>query len=1092
MGNQVASTGLLESPLASLLYYPGKDGLVGLTQGMQLAYWTLTPDLQLTQVMKVKVVSQGADGGASPQVMWVGPGLLATSNNEAVLRLWNLEKDENYLLHLTEQDDRDEARRGAERISCVSFNPRKRVLAGGTREGRIVFWQFVGGESSTSPEDWEAFAEIDLDTAIHEIQWGPGETLLSASMSESVSILHETILKRKMLNNTAVIQLSPECVFVENLTTKSTQTVKSGLRIKGLDLYGEHFCVWNGKLVEVYHIQDGGSSVPLLQSFEAPHPCAAAAMHSELLFIAQPRQIEAYTFQTLNKRQTIQLSEKDGAPEHLDIHGDFLVCATSTNNLRLWRLGKEARPSSMPTKQLFQGENMEITSVKCNCNGTKISLLCKVKDDAGHTMTDTKVYVYDVEADKLSNYDFGPVARNPISHAWDETEPRLLGCETRRFRSDQLDDDADRGSRIEVATLFVSSEKGVMLQDAFPLDRNVTALIGLAVPNLHFFARFLSTVNDGDRESHIEVKPMPNFEGINISDTSVKDALLSFSYYLTFGDMDQAYKAVKSIKDQNIWHNMALMCIKTKRLDVAEVCLGNMQNASAARALREAKEEPEVEAAVATLAIHLNQLDDAERLFTSCKRYDLLNKMYQACGKWDLALQTAEKHDRIHLRTIHYNRARFTEGQGDLDGATKGYEESKTNKYEVPRMLFDHSQMGQLEDYVQAKDDKDLYGWWAQYQESMQQFDTALRFYERAGDTLSMVRLYCHIGHMELAADLVNQQEHLAAAYHLARQFEANGDLKEAIKYFSMAKAFKHAVMLAREADMHQDILALALQANRKDVMLEAAAYFEEKGLMSQAVTLYHRGGHLSKTINLCVKGRLFDELTSVADNLDSDSTADPAVFMQCAEFFLSHGQHEKAVKMLINGKAFERALGVCVEQEVLMTDEMAEKMTLPKSGDEDAETYRMGLLKRVAKTAKLQQSWHLACKKYTQAGDKVKAMKALVRSGDKDKIIFFVSHSRVAEIYIMGGNFLQKLDWHQDPEIMKNIINFYTKARAVEQLAMFYDSCAKWRLMSSGTTKRHSARCRRPNASTRRAKRTTVNRRCKRSQRKSGLWSDL
>ena len=47
------------------------------------------------------------------------------------------------------------------------------------------------------------------------------------------------------------------------------------------------------------------------------------------------------------------------------------------------------------------------------------------------------------------------------------------------------------------------------------------------------------------------------------------------------------------------------MCVKTRRLDVASVCLGNMGNARGAKALREAMKEPELDARVAVLAIHL-------------------------------------------------------------------------------------------------------------------------------------------------------------------------------------------------------------------------------------------------------------------------------------------------------------------------------------------------------------------------------------------------------------------------------------------------------------------------------------------------------
>ena len=39
---------------------------------------------------------------------------------------------------------------------------------------------------------------------------------------------------------------------------------------------------------------------------------------------------------------------------------------------------------------------------------------------------------------------------------------------------------------------------------------------------------------------------------------------------------------------------------------------------------------------------------------------------------------------------------------------------------------------------------------------------------------------------------------------------------------------------------------------------------------------------------------------------------------------------------------------------------------------------------------AKRQGSWQLAAKKYTQAGEKNKAMRALLRSGDTEKIVFF------------------------------------------------------------------------------------------------------
>merc|ERR1719168_510470 len=104
----------------------------------------------------------------------------------------------------------------------------------------------------------------------------------------------------------------------------------------------------------------------------------------------------------------------------------------------------------------------------------------------------------------------------------------------------------------------------------------------------------------------------------------------------------------------------------------------------------------------------------------------------------------------------------------------------------------------------------------------------------------------------------------------------------------------------------------------------------------------------------------------------------------------------------------------------------------------------RSEILKKIARLCKKQGSFQLACKKFTQAGDKLKAMKSLLKSGDTEKVIFFAGTARQAEIYVLAGNYLQSLDWHNDPEIMKNIIQFYSKAKAHEKLASFYDACAQ------------------------------------------------
>lgn len=62
------------------------------------------------------------------------------------------------------------------------------------------------------------------------------------------------------------------------------------------------------------------------------------------------------------------------------------------------------------------------------------------------------------------------------------------------------------------------------------------------------------------------------------------------------------------LRSETVWENMAKMCVKTKRLDVASLCLGNMGHARGARALRMAMLEPQLDAKVAMLALQLGMI----------------------------------------------------------------------------------------------------------------------------------------------------------------------------------------------------------------------------------------------------------------------------------------------------------------------------------------------------------------------------------------------------------------------------------------------------------------------------------------------------
>ena len=69
--------------------------------------------------------------------------------------------------------------------------------------------------------------------------------------------------------------------------------------------------------------------------------------------------------------------------------------------------------------------------------------------------------------------------------------------------------------------------------------------------------------------------------------------------------------------------------------------------------------------------------------------------------------------------------------------------------------------------------------------------------------------------------------------------------------------------------------------------------------------------------------------------------------------------------------------------------------------------------------------------------------MRIVIKSGDVEMVKSFATTCRQPDVYILAGNFLQNQNWHNDPEIMKTIISFYSKAKAHENLCNFYQACA-------------------------------------------------
>ncbi|XP_076446737.1 intraflagellar transport protein 140 homolog [Babylonia areolata] len=1084
----------LDHTVIKLLFYEEKNVLVTMTDNLLLTQHAVMPEGETKELLKVKLSGRTDQ----PSITWAGKGILASASGEMVIRMWDLEHNDNYVLTLDGHSSYDQN----ESLLCVGYSEEKATLAAGTNMGNIALWKFAPsppGKKKEGEELWTLMPPATVEGPVRTIEWCQQKSLLAVNTIANVFILSEQVMSSSFRAQTAVVQYAPSALAIELFANGSHHDLKTDIQVKGIYTTKDALAVWNGKRVILYEYSADKTTLKAAGQFMTE--AMVIAVYEQNIYTIEQGKVQVRTFQGTVK-QLMTFAEPEGQPVSLDVCGHYLVVATDVGIVRVYDLSRrEAKAHTNPKNlaDIVPGFG-SVVSAKVCCNGSRVSILVKTNEGS----SDPKMYFWDVELDTVQYFNFETgrgeqddyptgaegqdeekdtndaergknqaakdiAGRYPVSHYWDMEEPKLLVCEARVLTKDPSKDSKEVKKKhsltkaveegpVEtmVVSLFCTSEQGVLIQDSYSTPQHFTTLMGIEVP-YHYFVKKSqnqSAEEGGDSPSDSIVNPetgaitypklvsrkiMRDFVGLEASDKTTRDAMMNFSFHLTTGNMDEAFKSIKLIKSESVWENMAKMCVKSRRLDVASVCLGNMGHARGAKALREAMKEPELDARVAVLAIQLGLHEDGERLLRNCKRYDLLNEFYQNSGQWGKALETAEMYDRIHLRSTYYNYARHLEERGDTNGAIPNYEKSETHRFEVPRMLVDDPD--QLEQYVSKSKDKTLRRWWAQFMESTGDMETAIQYYETSQDFFSLVRVYCYCGDMDKASKVCNDTGDKAACYYLARQYENQDQIKEAIHFFTRAQAFGSAIRLCKEHGFEDQLVNLALMGRPED-MMEAARFYEQRqDTLDRAVMLYHKAGNFSKALDLAFSAKQFGALQMISSDLDE--RADPELLERCANFFIDNGQHDKAVDLLAIGKKYWEAVKICMDQHVEITEDLAEKLTPGKEGEGDS-MERIKLLEALGEVCMLQGQYHLATKKFTQAGNKVKAMKALLKSGDTEKIVFFAGVSRQKEIYVMAANYLQSLDWRKDPEIMKNIIGFYTKGRALDSLASFYEACSQ------------------------------------------------
>ncbi|XP_046687585.1 intraflagellar transport protein 140 homolog [Homalodisca vitripennis] len=626
--------------IEKLLYHDTEDGLVVVGMGQNLSYYSAESDGSLNEVTTVKL------SGSGNAIVWAGSGVLACTVSDTTVRCWEPSSGETYTLSAQLPDVT------AQTITCLAYSSNKGVLCGCTTVGNVVFWRHTAA-------GWDPLPPAKVQGVAKTCTWGG--SMLAVNSSSATYIMKEHNLCAAYYRGMSAVQVSASQLIVQS--AGETAELNTDLQVFGVCLSREHAAVWSNRTMAVYTVAPL-STINAIGSFGCQ--VDSAVLYEQSLVVASTSKLQVHTLQGTVK----QTLDCDGQAISLSLTGHFLTVATINGILHMWDLSRREAKIHGKAKDLVDSisDFAEVMCARTNATGTRVALSVA----GANLLPLPKIYVWDMETDSMLCHSFSAqeseVSRFVVNLYWDCEEPRLLVCETRRpttqaHSASVLRKVINQHPSSILVSLITSSEHGLLIQDTRSMSQEFVSLVAVDTPNY--------IVPEQTFQSAVEKILMRDFEGLENCDAATRSAVIKFSFSLIIGDIDHAFKAIHNIHSVAVWSSLARMCVKAQRLDVARICLGNMKDTRGVAALRQAEQLPEPEARVAALAVHLGMLEEAEKLYAVCGRWDLLNRLLQAQGKWRDAVKLAEEKDRIHVRHTCHWYGKHLESQGDLERAAE-------------------------------------------------------------------------------------------------------------------------------------------------------------------------------------------------------------------------------------------------------------------------------------------------------------------------------------------------------------------------------------------------------------------------------------
>lgn len=321
------------------------------------------------------------------------------------------------------------------------------------------------------------------------------------------------------------------------------------------------------------------------------------ALNEDSIISANGKFVDIHSFEGEVKNK---INSEYGEIISFNIFHKFLCVVTNQNYFFVFDITRRnLKQTVTPRKFEKNGESLgDIREAYVNIKSNYIAILADTSNNSEVKIPQTKFFIFDVEMDNFSEYEISQ-NRIPVEIIWDQEDYRLFGVST-EYAKDLVEEsnyqeklifDHQKNSNekkewlgSEFFIFFYNMEFGINKQESHIINRDIQGVFALNIPSIYFI---LSKTSTSEKQmTSLTTKKFQFFEGLDKIDDNIKQSLIDFSIYMSCGKLDEAYKIVKNIKNPLIWENMAQICIKSKRIDVLDICLSNMRFSRGMKAVR--------------------------------------------------------------------------------------------------------------------------------------------------------------------------------------------------------------------------------------------------------------------------------------------------------------------------------------------------------------------------------------------------------------------------------------------------------------------------------------------------------------------------